>query len=165
METDSKLKILEVIISKNIEDVIIHPCTLKLVWKEVPSNDYNKTLINEIKLEEDFKYGLFKQISSRIETRGWSAQVLNKSKITLFSNQELELHKKFDPEFVNKFIQEDFVYTIQTMGGITLKNIVEGCYRLKALKYNYTNEVVAKLKLIEENEEGYIIEVFFKHEY
>jgi hypothetical protein len=165
METESKLQIIGVIVSKNIEDVLLHPCSLKLLWKEIPSCEYNEYLLKDLKLEEDTKQGLFKQISSRIETRGWSTQVLNKNRLTLFSNQELELHKQLDPEFTNKFTQEDFIYTIQTMGGITLKNIVEGCYRLKALKYNFLHEFMTKLKLIEETEDGYIIEVFFKHEY
>jgi hypothetical protein len=165
METELKLKILGVIVSKNIEDVVVHPCSLQLLWKEIPSCDYNQAFLKEVNLEEPLKQSLFMQISSRIETRGWSAQVLNKSKLTLFSNQELELHKQVDPEFTNKFSQEDFVWTIQTMGGITLKNIVEGCYRLKALKYNFLHEVMTKLKLIEETEDGYIIEVMFKHEY
>jgi hypothetical protein len=165
METESKLQIIGVIVSKNIEDVLLHPCSLKLIWKEIPSDKYNQNLLKDIKIEEDTKQGLFKQISSRIETRGWSAQVLNKNKVSLFSNQELELHKQVDPEFTNKFAQEDFVWTIQTMGGITLKNIVEGCYRLKALKYNFIHEIMTKLKLVEETEEGYIIEVMFKHEY
>jgi hypothetical protein len=164
METELKLKIVGVIVSKNIEDVVLHPCSLKLLWKEIPSYDYNQNLLKNLKLEEDIKHSLFTQISSRIETRGWNAQVLNKSKLTLFSNQELELRKQLDPEFTNKFTQEDFVWTLQTMGGITLKNIVEGCYRLKALKYNFLHEVMTKLKLVEETEDGYIIEVFFKHE-
>ena len=100
------------------------------------------------------------QLNSKISIFGWDAVILPKRKLTMYAFQELEVRK----EKVEKFDDMDFFYESDNFMGITLKNLTEACYRLKTLKYNYINETVSKIKLIEETSDGYVLKIIFNRD-
>lgn len=166
MDTKIKLDVLNVIISKNIEDVILHPCKLELIWKSNPSMEYDERLLltfGDIPEDLEYKKDLLSYMINRITKHGWNSKVLNKKKLIMYSKQVLEIRKS-NSDYIEKFGIDDFLMEINNDQGITLKDFTECCYRLKALKYNYFNELLMNLKLIEENEEGYVVEIIFKLE-
>jgi hypothetical protein len=164
MDTKIKLDVLNVIIEKTIEDVILHPTKLTLLWKSSPSMEYDERLLLTFgDSPEDFEYkkDLLNYMINRITKHGWDSKILNKKKLIMYSKQVLEVRKS-NSDCVDKFGVDDFLIEINNETGITLKDFTECCYRLKALKYNYFNELLMNLKLIEETEEGYVVEIIFK---
>jgi hypothetical protein len=53
---------------------------------------------------------------------------------------------------------------IDNLLGITLKDLTEACYRLKTFKYNYKDEVITNLRLIEESYDSYVVKLVFKRD-
>lgn len=162
MDTDAQLQILVPILAKTIHNVILHPVSLNLIWTERPSSDFDLLLLKQINDTLDFEYKLegLNILSPKINAFGWDAVVLPKSKLKIFVKQDLEI-KNEDGKFENKFTDSDFVWEIENPIGITLKNLTEACYRLKTLKYNFWNETISKLNLIEENDFGYKFQIIF----
>jgi hypothetical protein len=166
MDTKIKLDVLTTIISKNIEDVILHPTKLTLLWKLNPSIEYDERLLltfGDSPEDLEYKKELLNYMINRITKHGWDSKVLNKKKLIMYSKQVLEVRKS-NSDYIEKFGIDDFLMEINNENGITLKDITECCYRLKALKYNYFNELLMNLKLVEETETGYVVEIIFKLE-
>lgn len=169
MDTIAQLQILSPILMKTIQDVILHPVSLELIWNERPSSDFDLLLLKQINdsttesisfIINEYKLEGLNILSPVIHSFGWDAVVLPKSKLVIFTKQELEI-KNGNGIFVSKFKDSDFVYEIENLTGITLKNITEACYRLKTLKFNFWNETILKLNLIEETENGYKLQLIF----
>jgi len=169
MDIIAQLQILTPILINIIQDVIVHPVTLELIWNERPSSDFDLLLLKQINdsntgsllfRNNEYKLEGLNILSPIINAFGWEAVILPKSKLTIFSKQELEI-KNENNKFVSKFKDSDFIWKIENPKGITLKNLTEACYRLKILKFNFWNETILKLNLVEENEDGYKIQLIF----
>jgi len=162
MDINAQLQILVPILAKTIYNVILHPVSLNLIWTERPSSDFDLLLLKQINHTLDFEYKLegLNVLSPKINSFGWDAVVLPKSKLNIFVKQDLEI-KNENGNFISKFSDSDFIWEIENPIGITLKNLTEACYRLKTLKYNFWNETIFKLNLIEETDFGYKIQIIF----
>jgi len=162
MDTNAQLQILVPILAKIIHNVILHPVSLNLIWTERPSSDFDLLLLKQINDTLDFEYKLegLNILSPKINAFGWDAVVLPKTKLNISAKQDLEI-KNENGKFISKFKDLDFIWEIENPLGITLRNLTEACYRLKTLKFNFWNETISKLNLVEEFENGYKIQIIF----
>jgi hypothetical protein len=162
--SNSFFEVLTSILFRTVEDVVLHPVNLELIWKEYPTTEFEVLILKQINfsksLDSETKLEILNQLNSKISIFGWDAVILPKRKLTMYAFQELEVRK----EKVEKFDDMDFFYESDNFMGITLKNLTEACYRLKTLKYNYINETVSKIKLIEETSDGYVLKIIFNRD-
>jgi hypothetical protein len=154
--------VLTSLVSKTVEDVILHPVSLKLVWKLVPSDTASELkgcdFTSSLESLDPMCLSLF---IPKIYIFGWDAVLLPKRKLKMYTIQDLEVRKDDSPL---KFSDADFVYEIDNLLGITLKDLTEACYRLKTFKYNYKDEVITNLRLIEESYDSYVVKLVFKRD-
>jgi len=131
MESD----LLNVFCETLIKDVKLHPVKLELIFDE--NIDYNAIRdILENKEDEEI-----------IEKYNWDSLVRDKNTKNLYiystdtGNDDTRGGGCGDAGFT----EEDFIWETSNENGITLRDVVEGCYRLKGSKYDYWYELFGEI--------------------
>ena len=130
-----------------IKNIKLHPVKLELLFNE--NIDYE--MINEMYNNEIEESGEKRDNNINIENYNWNSLIKDKSYTNLY------MYSDRTGNYDNRgggcgefgFTKDDFIWKIENKNGINLKDIVEGCYRLKGSKYDFWYELFCGLK--EEN--------------
>ena len=111
--------LLNVFCSVLISNFTIHPVKCELVFDE--------------KIDYDIITNTYSFDIEEIKDINWNTLIKNKNYtyLCMYCNS-------ID---IENYDEDDFIWEIENKNGINLKNVVEGCYRLKSLKYDYEYEI------------------------
>ncbi len=165
METEKLESILGGIVLSCIDNAAMNHVFGTMYWKPTPDVD-DGTVFESLECLSGWKYNedspaykFAEQLCNIIARDGWDAKLLNKPKLTIKSNT-------FHANYVKKFgvNPQDLVWSvISDKGYITLRQLVEGVYRMKISKSDSDFERFTwySLRIDREDEEGYEIYVDF----
>lgn len=92
---------------------------------------------------------LFKPLPPELGT--WDKVLFPNTKLSITCNQTGSGDVRGGGCGYQCFPLEDFIWTVDTPGGVTLKQLVEGVYRMKGNKYDYHYELYHKIKKVSDD--------------
>lgn len=155
---ESYMTILSEVVGQCIHCVAMNHVSGTLYWMPSPSiNEGNVfDILDEVSSTD---HHLATQLCNNISQDGWDTQVLSKPKLTIRSNNSKASYVK---DF--NVPPQDLIWSIVSdKNYITLRQLVEGVYRMKLSKYEFIYEMFCNLDLTHEDEEGYTIYADFDH--
>ena len=171
MDTKTKIKLVSVLVNDILPLVVLHPVKLELVWKNTDWNHelnsfedrfYDRVLYYETSDEDVNKLEeIAEKIKSDVIREKWDYVVFPQKHLKIYSVQTGNTDNRGGGCGDCGFTEEDFIWETTNEEGITLKNIIEGVYRLKGSKYDYWYELFESLSLKKETDEMIEIEASF----
>jgi len=114
-----------------IENIKLHPVKLNLIFNEdIDYEDIKEEYLDNYSYEDIIDFD-------------WDTLVKNKNytKLYMYSLKTGNDDTRGGGCYDLKFTKEDFIWEKENKNGITLRDVVEGCYRLKGSKYDYWYEM------------------------
>ena len=153
--------LLSELVRNAIEDVFLHPVSLKLIWKKrtpLMKADFYE-FYNPTDIPEDFEHTYtiaphfesrllnsvtqhsFANVDDLLSIIKWHTILLPFTKLHMSSTQTGNDDSRGGGCGHLELAQEDFQWKINTPEGITLQHLTEAAYRLKGSKYDYWFEL------------------------
>lgn len=150
--------ILTKMVQHSIHFVYLHPVNFVLQW--LPMEDIDSYIIsNEIN-----GLNLKKQITN------WETPVVADFGLNILSHWRLNATTKqtgdpYRPSIARfKLPKEEFEWSTERKGGLNLQDITEAAYRLKGSKYDYENEHLDKIEVMDENTQNIHLRFHFSYQ-
>ncbi len=118
--------------------VIIHPVKLELIWKELKDEFFMNIM------EKDYKET---ELYTIMENLQWDTVLYEQRKLVILCPRgDVDI----DNPVLDRFNIDsgDFIWALEDSRGITLKDIVEGIYRMKVNKWEIVQEQLYKLEVV-----------------
>lgn len=155
-EVKQKLGLLSRILDYSIKNVTLHPVELTLVWQKLWIDIAE---VEEFLLHEDFNYDV-----DILKEWDWETVIFPDSDcLTVYSIETGNCDSRGGGCGNEKFPIEDFIWTMETPGGITLKHLTEGVYRMKGSKYDYCYELFSGIHYQSEKDKHHVVRAKFDY--
>ena len=159
---EDKIRILSMLISHLIQFCYVHPVQFKMVFNKYHHirNIYYMYEIDDIDIDNE----QFELMLTEIMKWNWDTVPFPEvTKLTVFTNMNGNTDVRGGGCGELEIPVEEFTWTVENLEGITLQQIVEGCYRMKGSKYDYSYELYNGIELNSLSDKHMILSVSYEY--
>ena len=162
LPTGARIDVLSHIVSESIKEVYLHPVTFTLQWAQ----NYDIGNSNDL-IHNTFETEIANDIVDMVkEEWNWETVVLpDTTKLTIRTAKGKTGNSDTRGGGCGNMCipSDEFVYTIESADGITLRDLTEAVYRMKGSKYDWWYELYTSLRVTKEDEGHLHLEVDFDY--